>query len=387
MDTKKLFHLVSEKMRCEFEMAAQYQHNGTRGTSREEALRDFLAKGRLPAKYGLGAGEVVGHVRDTSRQCDIIIYDSINGLSLHYDENNQIYPIDSVYGIIEVKSTLSKTELLDSLNKIKVFKEMSIEGSVTEPIGNGYKIIHHRPKPFGIVFAYSLSGNSMDSLLDNLKDWESKNSPSTWPNYICVLNEGCIYHQNLLETCLDSEAITKESMPLALKFGNDSLFKFYCGLHDMCSRMKLGPVELERYFSPGVKIGRFTVFGRITEAQVTFKGKPPVAARLKESTLEKIINWCANTEKIRYSDLLKKQLGQLPLGTTDSSAGMNTLLYLYNPDNFPGLDEIQKSSSTNSGTHKDHYPTLLNIIDITIDGNLYALAMGSFNDTDWELLE
>jgi hypothetical protein len=386
MDAKQLFRAVSDKMRSDFELAAQFLHKGTRGTARENTLRDFLAKGRLPAKYGLGAGEVVGHVRDVSKQCDIIVFDSMYGLSLHYDEDNQIYPIDSVYGIIEVKSGLSKTELLDSLEKIKVFKEMTIGGAVAEPIGNEYTIVRPRPKPFGVVFAYSLSGNSLDSLNENLRDWESKNSPETWPNYICVLNEGCIHHQHIFETCLDSERIKNECLPVSLKYENDSLFKFYCAVHDMCSRMRLGPVELERYFSPGVKIGRFSVFGRITEAQVTFDGKTPVPARLKESTLEKIVAWCAKTKKVSRSDLLKKQFGDLPSGVAENSTGMNALFYLYNPDNFPGLDELKANPGMLQSISTDHFSTLLNMVDVTIDGDQYALAMGSLNAEDWEAL-
>jgi hypothetical protein len=71
--------------------------------------------------------------------------------------------------------------------------------------------------------------------------------------------------------------------------------------------MKLGPVELRRYFDPGVKIGRFSVFGRAAEVQMVLDGEQtPVLARLKESTLERIVAWCAGTEKIKYSDLLKK---------------------------------------------------------------------------------
>ncbi|MEW4338451.1 DUF6602 domain-containing protein [Chromobacterium vaccinii] len=380
MDAKQLFRAVSNRMCADFEAAAEFQHNGTRGTVRENTLRDFLKNGRLPAKFGLGAGEVVGHVGDVSRQCDIIIYDAISGLSLHYDEHNQIYPIDSVYGIVEVKSSLSKKELLDSLEKIKVFKEMAVDGAVVESMGSGYTVASPRSRPFGVVFAYALSGNSIDSLRENLREWESCHSPEVWPNYICVLNEGCIYHQHLLEKCIDSNAIKKECHTVAVKFKNDSLFNFYCTVHDMCSRIKLGPVLLERYFSPGIKIGRFSVFGRIVDAQFKRDGDAAVSMRLKESTLEKIVSWCANTEKISYSDFLKKQLGALPVGITESSPGMKMQLYLYNPDNFPGIGGLQTLPA-------DYFSTLVNVIDATINGQLYVLALGSLNELDWESFE
>ena len=380
MDAKQLFRAVSNRMQTDFEAASQFQHYGTRGTVRENTLREFLQNGRLPAKFGLGAGEVVGQVGDVSRQCDIIIYDAISGLSLHYDENNQIYPIDSVYGIIEVKSSLTKAELLDSLEKIKVFKEMAVDGTVVESVGNGFTVASPRSRPFGVVFAYALSGNSIDSLRENLRDWESSHSPEVWPNYICILNEGCIYHQHLLEGCLDSNTIKKECHAVAIQFKNDSLFNFYCAVHDMCSRIKLGPVLLERYFSPGIKIGRFSVFGRIVEAKAVRDGGAEVSVRLKESTLEKIVSWCTKDGKISYSAFLKKQLGVLPMGVTESSPGMNMQLYLYNPDNFPGIGEMQSLPA-------DHFSTLLNVVDATINGQFYVLALGSFQETDWESFE
>jgi transposase InsO family protein len=49
-------------MRLDFEASAQVKHAGSKGTIRENNLRSFLAEGRLPAKCGLGAGEIVGRI-------------------------------------------------------------------------------------------------------------------------------------------------------------------------------------------------------------------------------------------------------------------------------------------------------------------------------------
>src|SRR5579862_9077984 len=216
MDTRTLFQKISQKMRLDFETSAQVKHAPSKGTIRENVLRNFLAEGRLPSKYGLGAGEVVSRVRDTSRQCDVIVYDKLNGVTLLYDEDIKVFPIDCVYGIIEVKSALSKPELLDALEKIKALKSMASGGNVSQPIGGGMTMVHSRPKPFGAVFAYGLAGNSLDSLIENLREWERSAPPDVWPNYVCVLEEGIIYHHGKpFERCLDSGQITKESWPIA----------------------------------------------------------------------------------------------------------------------------------------------------------------------------
>ena len=238
MDTRTLFQKISQKMRLDFETSAQVKHVGSRGTIRENNLRAFLAEGRLPPKYALGAGEIVGRIRDTSRQCDVIIYDKLNGVTLLYDDSVQVYPIDCVYGIVEVKSKLSKAEFLDALEKIKALKAMAPGGAVSQQIGGGFTMMHARPRPFGAVFAYGLADNSLDLLIENLRAWEKENPSTLWPNYVCVLETGVIYHHGKpFETCFDSDQMTPESWPIALHHGQDSLFQFYCALHDMCAHM------------------------------------------------------------------------------------------------------------------------------------------------------
>lgn len=70
MDTKALFQAISGKMHADFKATAQVAHRGSKGTIRENILRKFLEEGRLPSKYGLGSGEIVGRIKDTSRQSD-----------------------------------------------------------------------------------------------------------------------------------------------------------------------------------------------------------------------------------------------------------------------------------------------------------------------------
>jgi hypothetical protein len=383
MDARELYRAVSDRMQSDFEITGHHNHMPTRGTAREGVLEEFLSAGRLPPKYGLGAGEVVGRVRDVSRQCDLIVYDKMDGLSLLYNKHSQIYPIDCVYGIIEVKSRLSKSELIDSLEKIKAFKKMSPSDGIAEHLGAGFKMVRARPKPFGIVFAHSLDKNSLDSLYENLKEWESENPADLWPNYVCVLGEGCMYHQHAFETCIDSERITIESIPVSIKFKGDSLFKFYCALHDMCARMRLGPVELSSYFDPALQIGRFVVSGHLAEVEMTRPTGPPVKARLKESTIERIVHWCAQTQKIRHWDVLKKTIG-LPIhGMDENSFGMGAMFYIYNPENFPGMDEVRgKPEEEKKSMNLER--TLFNAMDLVVDGQTYILPGASLPATDWD---
>ena len=286
MDTKKLFQKISQKIRADFNASAEISHNGSKGTVREDLLCKFLRE-RLPERYGIGSGEIIARTRNTtSRQCDVIVYDRLNGVALYSSDTVQVYPVDCVYGIIEVKSALSKAELLDALEKIKTFKEMAPRG-LTQATGPGFISAYERPQPFGMVFAYGLADNSLESLLVNLREWESENPPTVWPNYICVLEAGVIEHTaRVFERCIGSDQITKSSWPNSVQYGEDSLFQFYMTLHDVCARMHLGVVELHHYYDPPLRIGRFIVSGRGMEGTSLSPETFGKRVQLKEETIE-----------------------------------------------------------------------------------------------------
>ena len=155
METKNVFRRLSKRMLEDFSISAEISHHGSKGTYRENTLKKFLSEGRLPTRYGIGTGEIVGPVHNVSRQSDLIIFDSLNGISLIYDENTQVYPIECVAGTIEVKSTLNKGEFIKSLENIKSVKKLApretttktLSGFVhiTEVLQSGLTIVEYAP--------------------------------------------------------------------------------------------------------------------------------------------------------------------------------------------------------------------------------------------------
>jgi hypothetical protein len=90
------------------------KHNLEKGLGNEQALRDLLIN-FLPRRYGVAKGKIANSDGEMSRQLDVIIYDALNCPSLFVDENrNQILPIEGVFGVIEVKTTLTNDALSDS---------------------------------------------------------------------------------------------------------------------------------------------------------------------------------------------------------------------------------------------------------------------------------
>lgn len=93
-----------------FEKAKAFAQKGNIGAFRESVIRDFL-RPFLPARYGLGTGEVFSRDDEQSRQIDVVIFDSVFSPVLFPNDPVSLYPAESVYGAIEVKSNLTAAEL------------------------------------------------------------------------------------------------------------------------------------------------------------------------------------------------------------------------------------------------------------------------------------
>jgi hypothetical protein len=90
---------------------ASITHAPEKGRALEHAVTTLL-RGFLPAEYGLSTGFVVWLSPDgpkLSRQLDIIIYDAIKSGPLIRLSTCDVFPLEAVYGYVEVKATLCST--------------------------------------------------------------------------------------------------------------------------------------------------------------------------------------------------------------------------------------------------------------------------------------
>ncbi|UNK20992.1 hypothetical protein MNQ98_13660 [Paenibacillus sp. N3/727] len=60
MDMKFIFKEIANKLMSEFKISSQMKHQGIIGDYREDALKDFLMKGRIPRKFSIGSSEIIG---------------------------------------------------------------------------------------------------------------------------------------------------------------------------------------------------------------------------------------------------------------------------------------------------------------------------------------
>ena len=335
MDAPKVFRSCSNKMLEEFYMSAEINHEGSKGTVRENVLKKFLSEGRLPLRYKIGSGEIVGPAQNVSRQSDHIIYDQLNGYTLIYDESTQVYPIECVVGTVEVKSTLTKTKLIESLENIKSVKMLAPQEIVSKPL-YGLLMEYQRPLPFGGIFGYQLGDNSLASLVENLKEWEKETPKEYWPNVIAVLGEGIIRHyKDGLKVAYTNRDLCEAKSPSWVGYKKDTLFKFYSILMDLCTSTHLGPIQLDRYFDQAEQIGEYLV----TNHDRIVRRDCKKVFKLNEKFISKVVEHCRKEGRLTYEQLLLRRLGQIPVGM--DSQDLAVKVYFYNPDKLKGIHEVE----------------------------------------------
>lgn len=180
-DLEKLMEGTIRQLQAEAKyFSSLTSHNGEKGRLNETHLVRTLRR-YLPDKFGLGTGFIVagGAEITQSRQCDIIIYDRTNNVPFYSSEAWQIYPIEMVYGVIEVKTRLNRKEIKDAFEKCAVIRRMSgnranpnkayIRQLPPEPIQSvQYRSYKDSLPPRFFVFGYA--GPSVSGLTEMLRE-------------------------------------------------------------------------------------------------------------------------------------------------------------------------------------------------------------------------
>ena len=102
------------------------QHRLSAGENREDLVKQFLVD-HLPKKLGIDTGFVVSPNGLLSNQADLVIVDKQNNAPLYPDYRNKMWPVESVYSLIEIKTNLVPEALDDAIAKGRKFKPMPRE--------------------------------------------------------------------------------------------------------------------------------------------------------------------------------------------------------------------------------------------------------------------
>jgi hypothetical protein len=119
---KNSFSMVSREIFVE-PTNGRLRHPGEFGAYRETACRNFL-RNFLPQRLELGNGFLINAADEVSHQCDIVAYDSGSTPLIQSQGRQRFFPIETVSAVGEVKSSVSKRELADALERLAHLKRM-----------------------------------------------------------------------------------------------------------------------------------------------------------------------------------------------------------------------------------------------------------------------
>lgn len=142
---------------------AELEHNLTKGQIREVFLQGLL-KHFLPGYLGAGTGIIINTQGHQSKQTDIVIYDSRILPPLLVARDPNIFPVEAVVSVVEVKSQLTLPELRKTEKDARHLVDVVFKKNVW---------LNKATPPLYAVFG--LSGSRIRGLSTNNNLWITEN--------------------------------------------------------------------------------------------------------------------------------------------------------------------------------------------------------------------
>ncbi len=188
----KIMASVAQRMRAEFNQTVMVHHDPGKGASREEIVREFIAKYLPRQAEVIGRGEIITVDEQVSGECDVMIVDRSTPPFMDYRDFH-IVPAECVHGVVEVKSYLDGPKLRDACESIKAVKSLPKTAYGPPPDGNlrqarFYGQVYSYTPTAGLIFAFS--SISLEELGRQFVDWCRGKHPSLIPDSVWVLGKG-----------------------------------------------------------------------------------------------------------------------------------------------------------------------------------------------------
>jgi hypothetical protein len=191
IDIEASFAAMSRSLLAYYEAArASIKHDASLGAALEEQFRSLL-RNHLPPRYGVSSGEVAAFYRERSGQRDIVIYDALE-LQPIWPGEYRVFPVENVYAVLEVTTTLTKRKLKEDALKIAEVKRLVRNWETTtvfKPDGTLVQV--PAPIPYGAIVAFGCD-QSLETVKSWVEDFDKVMQPREWVNLVCILGQGLV---------------------------------------------------------------------------------------------------------------------------------------------------------------------------------------------------
>ncbi len=314
-----------------FNKSRDLKHPRDIGNAREEHLRGFLSKsGYVPFRIGISttSSRVISPSGHTSKELDIVIHDKINSSLLMTRENAfEAYPIECTHGTIQVKSLLTKSEIVKGLENIASYKSLYADRRT------GYR------SGFGILFAYD-SDMEWPDIVNEIGAFAKDHEKHLWCNVVVVLNRGLIFHGDdrhgayRFDDMMSLGDLQMHGQPD--QYGT-CLFTLYTILMELCSLSGAGSAPINSYYRLPLISGPYSyeyVTGPLHEMAVCpLHGK--YLKKISEDTLKRIVETVEQSIILESWDVFDMARGVIPPQRTF----IKDPVRVYNPEtlDFPTI--------------------------------------------------
>lgn len=163
------------------------RHQGLKGTLREIVVRDLL-RPFLPADIGVGTGEIITYDNRHSRQLDVVIYDKRILPPILLEGAVGLFPIESALCTVEVKSTLTASELQASHESALELTGFTRTSGQYDERDQAIPDVAMNVAPMLIAFGTDLASDA-NSEIERYDKVHGQGEPAL--RVICVVGRGC----------------------------------------------------------------------------------------------------------------------------------------------------------------------------------------------------
>ena len=161
-------------------------HNGSAGSNREDLAIKFL-QAHLPKKFHITSGFALASDDVVSKQSDILIVDGMNNVALFPSKREEQWPVESIYAVVEVKTTLDGKALSDAIKKCIAFKSMRRHFVSNS---NSFK---QRKIDDSLFCIFAFDSPSPGSIIKNMRGHLSNIAVDERPDLIVILKKAVIH--------------------------------------------------------------------------------------------------------------------------------------------------------------------------------------------------
>ncbi len=193
----EIFRAIAGQMQADFQATQRVvQHKGLKGKAAENNVVAAFLRRYLPETLTIRQNaEIISSSGDVSTECDVLICDPSTP-PLWSANKVEIVPIESVHGLIEVKSVLSPRDLRDAWAKTAAIKRYPktawVPGNrLLRPVVEFYGKQWEYFPTVGFVFAFT-SRSSLKTLRGLLWELAQDTEPEHRLDGVWILNKGSI---------------------------------------------------------------------------------------------------------------------------------------------------------------------------------------------------